>query len=61
MQTYKIETPEGIYIIRKSFMDEINKMAKSRFSLIRGKVYIDNEMIVKLAIEENMVFKREDV
>jgi hypothetical protein len=60
MQTYKIETPDGIYMIRKSFVDEINKMAKSRFSLLGRKFKMDDIMIVRLAIEEDAVMSRVD-
>ena len=61
MQTYKIETPDGIYIIRKSFVDEINKMAKSRFSLLGRKFRISDDIVVRLAIEEDAVIERMDV
>jgi hypothetical protein len=60
MQTLEVETEDGIYVIRKSFVDEINKMSRSRFSLLGRNFVITPDMIVKLSIEENMIIGRMD-
>ena len=61
MQTVEIETEDGIYVIRKSFVDEINKMSRSRFSLLGRKFIISSELIIAMAINENMVIERRDL
>ena len=60
METIEIEMPEGVYVVRKSFVDEVYKMRNSRFNLFGKRFKISDEMILDLALEENMVIERKD-
>ena len=60
-ETISITTPDGVYVIDKKFVDEVRAMSRSRFSLARNKVRLTDEMLIAMAIEENMVIERRDL
>lgn len=60
-ETISITTPDGEYVIDKKFVDEARAMSRSRLRLFMGKVELSDELIVAMAIEENMVIERRDL
>jgi len=61
MDTIEITTPDGAYMIKKQFVDEIYKMSKSRFRLFSKRLEITNELLVAMAINEDMIIRRRDL
>jgi hypothetical protein len=59
-KTIDICTEDGIYEVREDFINELNRIANSKFSLLGRKFKLTDEIIVRLAIEEDMVIGRRD-